>query len=146
MISIGTTQTVATLITGWHHWDNDSVEIWSQSTVAALAAGSSSTGVSQDPLWESRVAGGGRRAGWATVATGPANKGQRSHCKLCCRPAVNIWRRLPATAVNSVCDLRQNCPPQTQEKTVTALGASRGGGEGTQHSGGQVQCIFHLEQ
>jgi len=76
------------------------------------------------------------------MASGPAYEGQRSHNQLCCRPAVNVWRRLPAATMNSSCDPGQTRTPQTQEKTVTAPGTSQGGGEG---GGGQVQSIFHLE-
>lgn len=72
-VLVGKTQTVATLVTGWHHWDNDSVETWAQSNRAALTAGSS-TVVIQGPPWESWVAGVSRRAGWVMAATVPAYK------------------------------------------------------------------------
>lgn len=55
-----------TLVTEWCHWENDGVEMWAQSTRAAVTAG---TVVSLGPLWESCVARAVRRAGWVLVLT-----------------------------------------------------------------------------
>lgn len=78
------------------------VQRWAQNIRATFTTGSSNVGI-LGSLWESWVPGAGRRAGWKMMAPGTAYKRLRSHCHLCCQRAMNIWRRLTATTVNSSC-------------------------------------------
>lgn len=80
------------------------VQRWAQNIRATFTTGSSNV-VILGSLWESWVPGAGRRAGCRMMAPGTAYKRLRSHCHLCCQHAINIWRRLTATTVNSSCDL-----------------------------------------
>lgn len=78
------------------------VQRWAQNIRATFTTGSRNV-VILGSLWESWVPGVGRRAGCRMRAPGTAYKRLRSHCHLCCQRAMNIWRRLTATTVNSSC-------------------------------------------